>query len=290
MAHRRLLLALGLLAPAVLAKPSAAASPAKPAPPLWAAYVKPEAVEAMKTFFEGDAAHKLKDDKSILNLAQGKPVEGVSKAPQLLPVFATPTPPPKAADMATWLNYNMFMVGFWYRFKFGFAIYKQVTKETGKWIDSAIKYFDILANGYFSMFAFLSLYTALESLKSFSWSDKSTYAAGYVSYLKVREAYAFMWWLFCQNTLDVLTIEEQLGFVKPESKVKAWYSQVTPHAMVRPAAALSASRRPLLCPPLCPSRSELACSTSSLISPSSPSPSVSSSTRSGGTYMSAPRA
>ena len=69
------LLALGLLAPAVLAKPSAAASPAKPAPPLWAAYVKPEAVDAMKTFFEGDAAHKLKDDKSILNLAQGKPVE-----------------------------------------------------------------------------------------------------------------------------------------------------------------------------------------------------------------------
>jgi len=184
----------------------------------------------MKNFFTKDAK-VLSTDKSLISLAQGKPVEGVSVAPQLLPIFAAPLAPPASATVAVWKNYHLMMVGFWYRVKFGFAIYKQFTKETAKWLDCTIKYFDMIANGFFSMFTFLSLYTALESLKGFSWTDSKTYAAGYLSWVRIKLAYSLLWWLFNQNTLDILSIQEQLGAIPVDSKVKEWYVKWTPWTM-----------------------------------------------------------
>lgn len=233
-------LALGVLSvgasalqPVDPAAPAHPARPAKPAPPAWAAYVKPDAVEAIRKFFDGaDAAKRLGGEKSLLNLAQGSLAQvGNSTAPQLLPLFAAPLAPPASATVAVWKNYHLTMVGFWYRVKFGFAIYKQLTHETGKWIDIAIKYFDMVANRYFSMHTFLTLFTALDSLKSFSWKDTKTYQAGYVSWVKMREAYSLMWWLYCQSTLDLLSIEELLGAIPADSKVKEWFVKWTPYAM-----------------------------------------------------------
>lgn len=184
----------------------------------------------MKKFFSTDAARILKSDKAIISLAQGKPVEGAAP-PQLLPLFAAPLAPPATATVAVWKNYHLFMVGFWYRVKFGFAIYKQMTKEEGKWLELTIKYFDMIANGFFFMYSYLHLFEALESFKTFSWTDAKTYVPAYLSGVKVRMAYAMLWWLFNQNTLDVLIIEEQLGVVPVDSKVKAWYAKWTPWAM-----------------------------------------------------------
>ena len=83
------------------------------------------------------------------------------------------------------------------------------------------------------MYALLGLSSALQSLQTFSWTDATTYAAGWRASLELREARALLCWLLCQNALDLLSIEEHLGVRPPDSKLKAWYAQLTPWAMVR---------------------------------------------------------
>ena len=84
--------------------------------------VDPRAVAVMRNLFSRPAA-AFTSDKSILNLAQGKPVEGMA-APQTLAPFLAPYTPPATAQVSQWSQYNLMMMSFWYRFEFGFAVFQ----------------------------------------------------------------------------------------------------------------------------------------------------------------------
>jgi len=84
--------------------------------------VDPRAIAVMRNLFSRPAA-AFTSDKSILSLAQGKPLEG-QPAPQTLAPFLAPYTPPATAQVSQWSNYNLMMMSFWYRFEFGFAVFQ----------------------------------------------------------------------------------------------------------------------------------------------------------------------
>ena len=57
-------------------------------------------------------------------LVQGKPATAQDPPPQTLAPFIPPFTPPDIPTVAAWSDYNMNMVGFWYRFKYGFGVFR----------------------------------------------------------------------------------------------------------------------------------------------------------------------
>merc|ERR1740130_1574005 len=85
-------------------------------------FIDSRAVSIMKSLFSKPASI-FKSDKNILSLAQGKTTGG-QPAPQTLAPFLAPFALPASAQTASWTNYNWMMMSFWYRFEFGFAIFR----------------------------------------------------------------------------------------------------------------------------------------------------------------------
>ena len=85
-------------------------------------FVDPKAVSAMRSFF-GQPGMGLTSDKAILSLAAGNPVAG-RPAPQLGAPFVAPFKPPTGAEAKAWETYNLRMLSFWYKFEYGFFMFK----------------------------------------------------------------------------------------------------------------------------------------------------------------------
>ena len=124
------------------------------------------------------------------------------------------------------------------------------TKDQSKWLQAAISYFDLLANGYIASNAFLTIYSSLEALKT-QPTDYKGMQAQYLAWVELRQAYLFLYWLFFQNTLDLLNIQAAVG-VPVDAKVHDYYKGMVPWVQVPPAspplAPCPATRAPL--PPL----------------------------------------
>merc|ERR1740117_2093448 len=118
-------------------------------------------------------------------------------------------------------------MSFWYRFEFGFAIFRAHTKDQSKWLEAAISYFDLLANGYMASNMFLQISSSMEVLKT-QPKDYKTSAAVYLAYVELRQAYLFLYWLFFQNTLDLLNIQAAVG-VPVDAKVHGYYDKMVPY-------------------------------------------------------------
>merc|ERR1740117_1955643 len=118
-------------------------------------------------------------------------------------------------------------MSFWYRFEFGFAIFRAHTKDQSKWLEAAISYFDLLANGYMASNMFLQISSSMEVLKT-QPKDYKTSAAVYLAYVELRQAYLFLYWLFFQNTLDLLNIQAAVG-VPVDAKVHNYYQGIVPY-------------------------------------------------------------
>jgi hypothetical protein len=192
-----------------------------------AKYAPPEAIKAMQQLFSQPG---LMNDKAIMALVQGQTVNGFT-APQKLAPFIAPYALPTNASITAWTNYNTMMMAFWYRFEFGFLVFKTLTKDQSKWLDAAIHYFDMLANSYIATNQFLLLYTALEAMKGFSASNPKSYFTGHLARTKLYQAYGFLWWIYNQNTLNLLAIHKAVGF-PVEAKTLAYYYKAAPYSQL----------------------------------------------------------
>ena len=219
-----------LLAVAVAeALSEAAASSSDPAvPPAALSYVSPAALGAMRNFFMSHANTELWKEKNVLALVQGNAPAGASP-PQTLAPFVAPLTPPTGGltSAAAWSDYNLNMVAFWYRFKYGFAIFKSLTKAEDAWLDASIAYFDLLANGYIAANQFLALYGAHEQAKAFVATDVKTYFPAYLSWLSISQAYLTMTWVYNENAKDMLTIQAAVG-ADVDAKAVAYFDKAAP--------------------------------------------------------------
>ena len=217
--------------------PAAAAEPSVPSAALQ--YVSPAALGAMKHFFTAHANPALWKDKNVLALVQGQ-TQGQSTTaaapPQTLAPFIPPFTPPTAATVTAWQDYNLNMMAFWYRFEFGFLIFKTLTKSDEPWLNAAIAYFDMLANGYIAANQFLSLYAAYEQVKLFDAADSKTYFPTYLAWVSIRQVHAFTYWLFNLNSKDLLAIQAAMG-AEVDEKAVAWFDKATPFTQARRARA-----------------------------------------------------
>jgi hypothetical protein len=94
------------------------------APRVALSYASPAALDAMRHFFSAHTSPELWKDKSLMALVQGKPATAQDPPPQTLAPFIPPFTPPDIPTVAAWSDYNMNMVGFWYRFKYGFGVFR----------------------------------------------------------------------------------------------------------------------------------------------------------------------
>ena len=94
------------------------------APRVALSYASPAALDAMRHFFSAHTSPELWKDKSLMALVQGKPATAQDPPPQTLAPFIPPFTPPDIPMVAAWSDYNMNMVGFWYRFKYGFGVFR----------------------------------------------------------------------------------------------------------------------------------------------------------------------
>lgn len=219
-----------LLAVAVAeALSEAAASSSDPAvPPAALSYVSPAALGAMRNFFMSHANTELWKEKNVLALVQGNAPAGASP-PQTLAPFVAPLTPPTGGltSAAAWSDYNLNMVAFWYRFKYGFAIFKSLTKAEDAWLDASIAYFDLLANGYIAANQFLALYGAHEQAKAFVATDVKTYFPAHLAWLSISQAYLTMTWVYNENAKDMLTIQAAVG-ADVDAKAVAYFDKAAP--------------------------------------------------------------
>ena len=203
-----------------------AASSSDPAvPPAALSYVSPAALGAMRNFFMSHANTELWKEKNVLALVQGS----APAAPQTLAPFVAPLTPPTGGltSAAAWSDYNLNMVAFWYRFKYGFAIFKSLTKAEDAWLDASIAYFDLLANGYIAANQFLALYGAHEQAKAFVATDVKTYFPAHLAWLSISQAYLTMTWVYNENAKDMLTIQAAVG-ADVDAKAVAYFDKAAP--------------------------------------------------------------
>ena len=219
-----------LLAVAVAeALSEAAASTSDPAvPPAALSYVSPAALGAMRNLFMSHANTELWKEKNVLALVQGS-APAAPRPPQTLAPFVAPLTPPTGGltSAAAWSDYNLNMVAFWYRFKYGFAIFKSLTKAEDAWLDASIAYFDLLANGYIAANQFLALYGAHEQAKAFVATDVKTYFPAHLAWLSISQAYLTMTWVYNENAKDMLTIQAAVG-ADVDAKAVAYFDKAAP--------------------------------------------------------------